>query len=181
MTQTSYYSDKELLSMGFKSVGKGCKISRNAKFYGISSISMGDNVRIDDFCIVSGNVSFGSNIHVSPFVALYGALGIIFEDYTGISAHSVVYSAMDDFGGDYLVGPVHPVEFTNVTGGPVVIKKFSQIGVHCVVFPNLTIYEGCAIGACSLVRKSLDSWGIYVGVPAKKIKSRSNKMISLTY
>lgn len=174
---TSFYNEEELLSMGFKSVGKGCKISRNAKFYGISNISMGDNVRIDDFCIVSGNVSFGSHIHVSPYVALYGALGIIFEDYTGISAHSVVYSAMDDFGGDYLVGSVHPEELTNVTGGLVRIKRFSQIGVNCVVFPNLTIEEGVAIGACSLVRKTLDSWGIYAGTPVKKLKDRSKRML----
>lgn len=176
---TSFYSDEELLSMGFKSVGKGCKISRNAKFYGISNISMGDNVRIDDFCIVSGNVTFGSHIHVSPYVALYGALGIIFEDYTGISAHSVIYSAMDDFGGDYLVGSVHPENLTNVTGGLVRIQRFSQIGVNCVVFPNLTIGEGAAIGACSLIRSSLESWGIYAGVPCKKLKNRNKNMKNL--
>lgn len=176
---TSFYNEEELLSMGFKSVGKGCKISRNAKFYGISNISMGDNVRIDDFCIVSGNVTFGSHIHVSPYVALYGALGIIFEDYTGISAHSVVYSAMDDFGGDYLVGSVHPEELTNVTGGLVRIQRFSQIGVNCVVFPNLVIEEGVVVGACSLITKSLTPWGIYVGIPAKRLKDRKNYMIQL--
>lgn len=180
MTRTSFYSEEELLSMGFKSIGKSCKISRNAKFYGIGNISMGDNVRIDDFCIVSGNVQFGSHIHVAPYVALYGAMGIIFEDYTGISAHSVVYSAMDDFGGDYLVGSVHPEEYTNVTGGLVTIKRFSQIGVNSVVFPNLTINEGVAIGACTLVNKSLDEWGIYVGVPSKRIRERSQNMIVLT-
>lgn len=176
---TSFYTDEELLTIGFKSVGKGCKVSRNAKFYGMSNISMGDNVRIDDFCIVSGNVTLGSHIHISPYVALYGALGIIMEDYTGISAHSVVYSAMDDFGGEYLVGSVHPAELTNVTGGLVRIKKFSQIGVNCVVFPNLTIEEGVAVGACSLITKSLSPWGIYVGTPVKRLKDRKNNMIQL--
>ena len=176
---TSFYSDEELLSMGFKTIGKDCKISRNAKFYGISNISMGDNVRIDDFCIVSGNVTFGSHIHVSPYVALYGALGLLFEDYSGISGHSVIYSAMDDFGGDYLVGSVHPEELTNVTGGLVTIQKFSQIGVNCVVFPNLVIEEGVAVGACSLVTKSLSSWGIYVGIPAERLKDRKKNMIQL--
>ena len=64
MAQTSFYTDKELKSLGFKKVGIDCKISRNAKFYGISNISLGNNVRIDDFCIISGNVIFGNNIHV---------------------------------------------------------------------------------------------------------------------
>lgn len=178
---TSFYSNEELLSMGFKSVGKNCRISRNAKFYEIANITLGNNVRIDDYCIISGYIKFGNNIHVSPYVALYGAMEIEFEDYTGISAHSVVYSAMDDFGGDYLVGPVHSEELTNVTGGKVLIKRFSQIGVNCVVFPDLTIGEGCAIGACSLVKNSLDDWGIYIGIPVRRIKNRSKKMISLTY
>lgn len=181
MGETSFYTDRELLTIGFKSIGKNCKISRNAKFYGVSNISIGDNVRIDDFCIVSGSVKFGSNIHISPYVALYGAEGIEFEDYTGVSAHSVVYSAMDDFGGDYLVGSVHSPEYTNVQGGMVSIKKYSQIGVNCVVFPNLTIETGCAIGACSLVRTSLLEWGIYIGIPVKRIKDRSKKMILLSY
>lgn len=179
MIQTSFYTDEELLSLGLKSYGKNVLISRYARLYGASKISIGNNVRIDDFCILSGNISLGSHIHISPYVALYGANGIEFEDYTGISAHSVIYSAMDDFSGNYLVGSVHPEELTNVTGGKVVVKKFTQIGVNCVVFPNVTLNEGVAIGACTLVTKSLEKWGIYAGIPAKKIKNRSLRMVSL--
>lgn len=175
----SFYSESELQEIGFKSVGKDVKLSRKASIYSPEKITIGDNVRIDDFCILSGNITLSSNIHISAYVALYGAEGIVFEDYTGISAHSVVYSAMDDFGGDYLVGSVHPEELTHVTGGKVCIRKFSQVGVNCVVFPNLTIGEGVAVGACSLVTKSLDEWGIYVGVPAKRIKDRNMRMKKL--
>ena len=179
MAQISFYTDEELLSLGLKSYGKNVLISRYARIYGASTISLGDNVRIDDFCILSGEITLGSHIHVSPYVALYGAMGITFEDYTGISAHSVVYSAMDDFGGDYLVGSVHPEELTHVTGGRVTVKRFSQIGVNCVVFPDVTIEEGVAVGACSLVNRTLDEWGIYVGIPAKRIKDRSRRMVEL--
>lgn len=179
MTQTSFYSKAELEEIGFKSLGENVLISRFARLYSPQKITIGDNVRIDDFCILSGDIKLGSNIHISPYVALYGAMGVEFEDYTGISAHSVVYSAMDDFGGDYLVGSVHPEEYTNVTGGKVLIKKFSQIGVNCVVFPNLTVEEGVAVGACSLVVKSLAGWGIYVGIPAKRIKDRNRRMAGL--
>lgn len=179
MSQTSFYSDDELKGLGLKSYGKNVLISRFARIYSANKITIGDNVRIDDFCILSGNITLGSHIHISPYVALYGALGIEFEDYTGISAHSVIYSAMDDFGGDYLVGSVHPEELTNVTGGKVLVQKFSQIGANCIVFPNLTIAEGVAVGACSLVTKTLEEWGIYVGTPVKRIKDRSHRMIEL--
>lgn len=177
MASTSFYTDDELLSMGFKSIGKGCCISRKACFYGISKMSIGDNVRIDDFCILSGNITLGSHIHISAYVALYGAEGIVLEDYTGISPRSTIYSAMDDFSGDYLIGPIHPEEYTNVTGGPVTIKRFSQIGCNSVIFPNLTIEEGVVVGACSLVRQSLESWGIYAGIPCEKLKIRNKNMI----
>ena len=176
MAMTSFFSEKELLSMGFKSIGKGCCISRKASFYGISKISIGDNVRIDDFCILSGNITLGSHIHISAYVALYGAKGIVLEDYTGVSPRSTIYSAMDDFSGNYLIGPIHPLEYTNVTGGEVKVKKFSQIGANCVIFPNLIVEEGVVVGACSLVRKSLESWCIYAGIPCKKLKERSKKM-----
>lgn len=177
MAATSFYTDDELLSMGFKSIGKGCCISRKASFYGISRMSIGDNVRIDDFCILSGNITLGSHIHISAYVALYGAEGIVLEDYTGISPRSTIYSVMDDFSGDYLIGPIHPEEYTNVTGGPVVVKQFSQIGCNSVIFPNLTIEEGVVVGACSLVKKSLSAWGIYAGIPVNKLKDRSKKLL----
>ena len=151
--KTSFYSEEELSQIGFKYIGENVKVSRKASIYSPERISIGDNVRIDDFCILSGEIVLGSNIHISPYVALYGALGIEFEDYTGISAHSVVYSAMDDFGGDYLVGSIHPDSQTNVTGGKVLIRRFSQIGVNCVVFPNLSLGEGVAVGACTLVNR----------------------------
>lgn len=181
MATTSFYSEDELLSMGFKSIGKGCCISRKASFYGLSNISIGDNVRIDDFCILSGNITLGSHIHISAYVALYGAEGIVLEDYTGISPRSTIYSAMDDFSGDYLIGPIHPEEYTNVTGGTVIVKRFSQIGCNSVIFPNLTIEEGVVVGACSLVRKSLLAWNIYAGIPSKKLKERSKKMINIVF
>lgn len=177
MATTSFYSEEELLSMGFKSIGKGCCISRKASFYGVSRMSIGDNVRIDDFCILSGNITLGSHIHISAYVALYGAEGIVLEDYTGISPRGTIYSAMDDFSGNYLIGPIHPEEYTNVKGGLVTVRKYSQIGANSVVFPNLTIEEGVVVGACSLVRHSLDAWGIYVGTPVKRLKDRSKQLL----
>lgn len=175
---TSFLSQEEIAEMGFKSCGKNVKISRFARFYSPDKISIGDNVRIDDFCILSGNITLGSHIHISAYVALYGAMGIVFEDYSGISAKSVIYSAMDDFSGDYLIGAIYPEEFTNVTGGLVRVCRFVQIGCNSVVFPDLDINEGSVIGACSLVNKSIDSWGIYAGIPCKLLKKRRNRLLS---
>lgn len=176
---TSFYTEEELSEIGLKSYGKDVKISRFARIYSPELITIGNNVRIDDFCILSGNIVLGSNIHISPYVVLYGANCIEMQDFTGISARSTIYSAMDDFGGDYLIGPIHDEELTNVTGGKVLIEKFVQIGAHCLIFPKLTIREGTVVGACSLVNKSLDEWGVYWGTPALRHKGRSRKLLDL--
>lgn len=179
MSNNSFLTESEIQSIGFKSVGKGCLISRNARFYGPQNMIIGDYVRIDDFCVLSGIIKLGNHIHISAFVALYGAMGIVFEDCSGISARGTIYSAMDDFSGDYMIGPMLPEEMTHVSGGPVIVKKYVQIGAHAILFPNLTVGEGCVIGACSLVNKSLEPWGIYVGVPCKFLKARNKKLLNL--
>ena len=176
---SSFYSEEELRNIGLKSYGQNVKLSRYARIYSPNKISIGDNVRIDDFCILSGNVIIGSNIHISAYVALYGSLGIELEDYTGVSPMSTIYSAMADFSGDYLIGPIHPVETTNVRGGKVTLKRFSQIGTHCVIFPGITIGEGSVGGANSMVNRDLGQWGIYYGVPAKLMKTRSQGLLDL--
>lgn len=174
---TSFYTPEELSLVGLKSYGENVRISKKVSIYSPEKIIMGDNIRIDDFCILSGKITLGSNIHISAYVALYGTNGIILKDYSGISPKTVVYSAMDDFSGDYLVGPIHPEGTTNVTGGPVIIGKYVQIGSNSVVFPNLTIGEGTVIGACSLVRHSVGEWGIYYGVPIEFKKVRNKNLL----
>lgn len=81
--KTSFYSEEELKEIGLKSYGKNVLISRNATIYGADKISIGDNVRIDDFCILSGNISLGSYIHIAAYCGLFGGdAGIIMEDFT---------------------------------------------------------------------------------------------------
>lgn len=75
-------------------------ISRFARFYGASRISIGDNVRIDDFCVFCGDVTIGSHIHIAPYCILYGEYGIQMENYSGLSARVTVFGAIDDFGGE---------------------------------------------------------------------------------
>lgn len=177
--KNSFYSLKELNKMGFKAIGKNVLISRFAKFYGIENIDIGNNVRIDDFCIISGKIKLGNFIHISAYTALYGKFGIELEDYSGLSPRCTVFSASDDFSGEYLIGPMIDSNLTNVNGGKVLIKKYCQLGSNCVVLPALTIEEGVAVGALSLITKDLKQWKLYAGIPAKCIGERSTKLLDL--
>mgnify|MGYP004422306013 CR=1 FL=1 len=95
MVDASFYTESELATLGLHSYGKNVLISRFARLYAPETISIGDNVRIDDFCILSGNITLGSHIHIAAYCALYGAKGIVMEDYTGLSARATLYSAID--------------------------------------------------------------------------------------
>jgi acetyltransferase-like isoleucine patch superfamily enzyme len=176
-SNSSFVSNEDLKQFGFKSIGQNVLISRFARFYGSESMEIGSNVRIDDFCILSGNIKLGSFIHISAYCGLYGKFGIELEDYSGLSPCCTVFSASDDFSGEYLVGPMVPTEVTNVTGGKVVLRKFVQIGAGTIILPDVVISQGVAVGALSLVRESLAEWNIYAGNPLKLIKPRQKKLL----
>lgn len=175
---TSFYSDIELKALGLKSFGTHVLISKKASIYSPSSISVGDYVRIDDFSILSGRIEIGSHVHISAYVALYGSMGICIGDYAGLSARSTVYSAVDDFGGDYLIGPMCPEEMTNVTGGTVYLKNYTQVGASSVIMPHLTLEEGAVAGAMSFVNKSLSAWSINAGIPCRFLRPRSKNLLN---
>jgi acetyltransferase-like isoleucine patch superfamily enzyme len=175
----SFYSPDELDKLGLGSFGSRVSISKKASIYSPEMLSIGDNVRIDDFCILSGNIKIGNNIHVSAYAALYGKYGIELQDFTTISARNLIYSASDDYSGQYLTNPMIPEELTNVTGGRVILEKHSIIGAGCIILPGIVLREGTAIGAMSLVNKSTDAWGIYVGVPIRKLKDRKRNLLNL--
>ena len=175
----SFYSREELALLGLRSYGENVLISRFARFYSPGTIEIGSHVRIDDFCILSGNIRLGSHIHISAYSALYGKFGIVIEDYSGLSPRCTVFSASDDFSGDYLIGPMVDESLTHVTGGEVRIGRFSQLGSGCMVMPGVTIGEGVTVGAMSLVLDNLDEWKIFKGIPAKYHKDRHKKLLDL--
>lgn len=175
----SYYTQDELIKIGFQNLGKRCIISRKTSIYSPKQISIGNNVRIDDFCILSGSISIGSYVHISAFSALYAKFGIEIEDFVTISGKVLIYSQNDDYSGLFMTNPMVPQEFTNVTGGKVIFKKHSIVGAGSVVLPSVTFQEGSCAAAMSLVKTDLKAWKIYGGVPAKFIKKRKSDIIKL--
>lgn len=176
MQSTSFYSSEELQQIKFKSVGKDVLISRYSRLYNVENIEIGNNVRIDDFCIISGNVVLHNRIHIGAYCGLYGKFGIEMDDFSGLSPRCTIFSASDDFGGEFLISPMVPDKFTNVTGGKVHLKKFSQVGAGTIILPGVTLNEGAAVGAMSFVKVDLEEWKIYGGNPVKFLKKRKDSL-----
>ena len=173
----TFYNQEELLAMGFAHLGENVLISRKTSIYEPAKLVIGDNIRIDDFCLLSGSIELGRCIHLSAYCALYGKYGIRIADYSGLSPRCTIFSGNDDFSGEWMISPMAPTEYTNVFGAFVAIEKFVQIGTGTIVMPGVKIGEGCAIGAMSFIKSSIPEWSIYAGNPARFIKERSKKLL----
>jgi acetyltransferase-like isoleucine patch superfamily enzyme len=175
-----YLSEKQLKAMKFAAIGTNVLISEKASIYNAPNIRLGSDVRIDDFCIISAGdkgIEIGSRVHIACYVSLIGSELIKIKDFVGISSKTAVYSSSDDYSGDFLTGPTIPLAFKNIDNRPVIFESHSLIGAGCIILTGVTIGEGTAIGALSLVTKNLDPWGIYIGASIKFIKPRSKKML----
>lgn len=173
MENNSFLTQEEVNEIGFASCGTNVYISRYARFYSPENIRIGSNVRIDDFCLLSGKIELKNNIHISAYSALYGgSQGIYMEDYSGVSGRCIVYAASDDFNGGCIASVMAPPEMRNVIEEKVDIGKYAQIGAGSIVLPGSSIEEGACTGSMTLVNKNLSAWKIYVGIPCRYLKER---------
>lgn len=178
----AWLTDKQVREMGFASIGENVSLSNKASYYNCGNIRLGDNVRIDDFCVLSagtGGIDIGNHIHIAVFSSLIGAGNIFLADYCNISSRVAIYSSNDDYSGSALTNPTVLPEFTNVHHADIKIGRHVIIGTGTIVLPGVTLEEGVAIGALSLVKSNCQSFGIYAGVPAKRIGERKRDLLEL--
>ncbi len=176
----SYYTQEQLKELGFKYIGKNVKISDKASIYNYDQIEIGDNSRIDDFCVISGKIKIGRNVHITPMCLVAGGIkGIVFEDFTTIAYGVQVFTQSDDYSGRTMTNSTIPKEYKNEFMEEIILKKYSIVGAGSIIMPGVKLAEGTSIGAMSLVLKSTNPWGIYVGNPAKRLKDRKKNLLEL--
>ena len=73
----------------------------------------------------------------------------------------------------------NPEELTNVTHAPIKLMKHVIIGCNSVILPGVTLEEGVAIGAMSLVQQDCKAYTIYCGNPLRKLIPRSKNILKL--
>lgn len=177
-----FFSDAELFDLSFASLGENVKISRKASIYGASQISIGSNVRVDDFCILSagvGGISIGSFVHIAAYSSLIGKERIELKDFSGLSARVSVYSSSDDYSGQWMTNPTIPDNFAGVKHAPVMIGRHVIVGAGSVILPGTTLEDGVAVGALSLIHGRCHEFGVYIGRPVKRVSERKRSLLSL--
>jgi len=170
-----YYTDSDLKEFGFKSLGKNILIAKNCTIIDPGTISIKSNVRIDSYTtIISGSVgiSIGNYVHIGAGCYLSGGYGITLEDFSGLSQGVRIYSQTDDYTGGSFTNPTVPKEYVKFKRGAVKLEKHVIVGSGSIILPGCTLLEGSSIGALSVIRKSTESWKVYLGNPAKPILDR---------
>lgn len=148
-----YYIANKLRSlyMGvfLKKKGKKLTLNREVIIEVPQKVSVGNNVHINARCWFSGGggLSIGDNVLIGPHVIIHTAN----HNYTNLSV---------------------PMNEQGHTFKEVIIEDDVWIGAGATILPGVTIKKGCIIGAGAVVTKSTESFAIYAGVPAKKIKNR---------
>lgn len=176
----AFLSRTQLEKLEFKSLGEDVLISDKASIYNPEQMEIGDHSRIDDFCVVSGRVCMGRNVHVAVYSNVAGGSeGVILEDFVGLAYGCQVFSQSDDYTGRTMTNPTVPADYKAETKKAVRVGRHSILGTSTIVFPGVDIAEGCATGVMTVVTKSTDPWSIYIGNPAKRIKRRKQDLLEL--
>jgi acetyltransferase-like isoleucine patch superfamily enzyme len=153
-------------------------ISPKACVYG--NVEVHETSRIDDFCILTGNIKIGRYVHLGAFSFLSGGEGIEIADFCGFSPRTTMFTASDDYSGLSMSNPTVPDRFKpEIHRGPIRIGRHVLMGANCVILPGVEIEEGTSVGAFTLVNRSLDPWSMYAGIPARKLGPRKKDLLEL--
>jgi acetyltransferase-like isoleucine patch superfamily enzyme len=180
--KSNFLSPEELTQIGFASVGRNVRISQNALFFSPERIQIGNNVRIDAFCILSAGqpgLHVGRNVHISAFTSILGGDGVYIGDFATISVRCSIFSSNDDYTGETMTNPTVQAELRGVTNAPVHIEQHAILGTGTIVLPGVRVGESAAIGAGSLLKVDVPPLRIAAGVPARLLGYRSRRHRSL--
>lgn len=111
----------------------------------------------------------GENVLISKKASLYMTEKMSF-------GHDI---RIDDYSGIGLASATIPKKFRKTIVREVAIEEHGLVGAGCTILPGAKVAKGCSIGAMSLLTKPTEPWGIYVGIPAKRIKERSKNLLEL--
>jgi len=175
LDKNKYLTIKDLKALGFKKIGKNPKIGKRAIFYN-TNISIGNNVRIDDTCILKGKIKLGHDVHLahgSIVAANYGEVS--FNDFCNISVNCLFFTNSDDYIKPYLPSATlnkrNRKIYSKIHTGDIKIGKACLIGAGSVLLPGAKMNDYSSIGALTVLHKEVKK-GYYFSSYNNKLVKR---------
>lgn len=182
MDSSDYFTRSELESLGFASLGRNVFLDRTLRIKGAERISLGSNVRIDAFGVISagsGGIQIGNYVHIGTHVFMAGAGRIEMHDFSGLSGKVSIYSSSDDYRGEALTNPMVPRRFRIIKEADVILERHVVVGAGSVILPGVILHEGASVGALTLVRKEVAAFSIVAGPRGEVIGKRKQNLLEL--
>lgn len=158
---------------------RGVRTFPFTRIVGLEHIRFGQHVIVDDFVFIYATDEhvIGDYVHIASFTSITGGGRLLMADFTTVSSGCRILTGTDDFVGGGLVNSTIPLDLRPVRRGRVVLEKHVVIGANSVVLPDVTVGEGTAVGAGSVVTRDLEPWGIYAGSPARRLRDRPRERV----
>jgi acetyltransferase-like isoleucine patch superfamily enzyme len=134
------------------------------------SIEIGERTHIDRGVIIramGGGVKIGSDCSVNAYSFISGAGGVKIRNYVMIGSHVSIYASNHVF-----VDITLPMNTQGLDLKGVEIEEDVWVGTGVRILDGVRIGSGAVLAAGAVISKSIDSFSIVGGVPAKEISSR---------
>lgn len=184
----------------FRRVGRGTVFGRNVTFRHPHKIALGADCFIDDNVVLdakgeaNAGLTLGDKVYIGRNTILSCKEGdIAVGDHSNISANCSLLSETEIRLGRYcfLAGNCYVVaggnhSFDDITTPIMFQPSLSRGGIRIaddvwlaagvIVLDGVTIGRGCVVGAGAVVTESLPEYSVAVGVPARKVRDRRDKV-----
>jgi len=151
------------------------------KIIGLEHITFGRDIIIDDFVLIHAKkrMRIGNHVHIACFSSITGGEEFEIGDFSAISQGCRILTATDDFSGWGFGNSTIDEIFRNVKRAPIRIGAFCIVGANSVILPGVNVGEGATVGACSVITRDLEPWGVYIG--NRRARHRNKEAVMKTY
>ncbi len=163
------------LRLRLKKSGIKLSVCEGVEFRGTENISLGKYNYFVEGSVISA--CDNGKVNIGNYFAINGNSRII-ADNNGticIGDHVMIGPNVTIRASNHETGKTDiPIWFQGQTGGEINIKDDVWIGANVVILPGVNIASHSIIAAGALVNKDVEAYGVYGGVPAKKISNRKS-------
>lgn len=147
----------------------------------ILSTRYGGSIRIGGRCHIEsgarldtygGDIVLGERCSINFDTLIYGHGGVTLGEGVHVAAHTVFIPANHKFD-----DPNRFIYQQGETRQGITVQDDVWIATQCTILDGVTIGRGCVIGAGAVVSRSTEPMGVYVGVPARRIRDRGESSV----
>lgn len=115
-------------------------------------------------CVLGHRAHLGVHVGLGWGVFIDNSAEVYIGDHTIVGPQATFLTAGHPIGAE-------GVDRQTFVKQPVRVGVHSWVGARALIMPGVTIGDHCVVAAGSVVTKDCDSYGLYAGVPARKLRT----------